>query len=149
VAKLPAILKKYEGKTGSLIPILQELQADKGYLAADDLEKVSLGTGVPLSEIYSIATFYSQFALARQGRHTIRICTGTACHVKGAQKVLTAIREELGLKEDGPTEDYLFTVETVACLGSCFLAPAITIDNEYYGKLTPEKAVEIIKEFKE
>ncbi|MFA5867038.1 MAG: NAD(P)H-dependent oxidoreductase subunit E [Actinomycetota bacterium] len=148
MAKLAAILEKYEGKSGALIQILQELQADKGYLPADDLKKVSRGTGIPLSEIYSVATFYSQFALARQGRHAIRICKGTACHVKGAQQVLAAIREELGVKEDGPTEDYRFTVETVACLGSCFLAPVITIDEEYFGKLTPEKAVEIIKGFK-
>lgn len=149
MASTETIIKKYENSKGSLIRILQEIQAERGWLPEKDLVKISGVTGVPLSEIYSVATFYSQFALARQGRHTIRVCTGTACHVKGAQQVLAAIRDELGVKEDGPTEDYMFTVETVACLGSCFLAPVVTIDEEYYGKLTPEKAVEIIKGFKE
>ncbi len=143
------IVKRHKGTRGSLIKILQEIQTLRGWLPEKDLVKVSDLTGVPLSEVYSVATFYSQFALARQGRHTIRICTGTACYVKGAQQVLAAVRNELGVKEDGPTEDYRFTVETVACLGSCFLAPVMTIDEEYYGKLTPEKAVEIVKGFKE
>ncbi|MFH1736882.1 MAG: NADH-quinone oxidoreductase subunit NuoE [Actinomycetota bacterium] len=143
------IVKSYKDRPGSLISILQEVQASRGFLPEAELTKISRMTGMPLSEIYSVATFYSQFSLERQGRHTIRVCTGTACHVKGAQQVLAAIRKELGVKEDGPTEDYRFTVETVACLGSCFLAPVITIDEEYHGKLTPEKEVEIIKGFKE
>ncbi len=148
MAKLAAILEKYEGKPGALIPILQELQADKGYLPADDLVKVSQGTGIPLSEIYSVATFYSQFYLEKRGRHVVRVCRGTACHVKGGHAVLKAVEQELGVCDGETTEDYSFTLETVACLGACFLAPVLVVDGDYFGRLTPDKATAILKNIK-
>jgi NADH-quinone oxidoreductase subunit E len=148
VAKLTAILEKYEGQPGSLIPILQELQALKGYLPAEDLVKVSRGTSVPLSEIYAVATFYSQFYLEKRGRHIVRVCRGTACHVKGGHAVLKAVEHELGVGDGETTEDYSFTLETVACLGACFLAPVIVVDGDYFGRLTPDKAASILRNMK-
>jgi NADH-quinone oxidoreductase subunit E len=148
VAKLTAILEKYEGQPGSLIPILQELQALKGYLQAEDLERVSRGTGVPLSEIYAVVTFYSQFYLEKRGRHIVRVCRGTACHVKGGHAVLKAVEHELGVGDGETTDDYSFTLETVACLGACFLAPVIVVDGDYFGRLTPDKATSILRNMK-
>lgn len=148
MAKLASILEKHVDKPGALIPILQELQADKGYLLADDLEKVSRGTGVPLSEIYAVATFYSQFYLEKRGRHVVRVCRGTACHVKSGHAVLKAVKHELGISDGETTEDYAFTLETVACLGACFLAPVLVVDGDYFGRLTADKATSILKNMK-
>jgi NADH-quinone oxidoreductase subunit E len=145
MAKLAALLEKYQGQPGALIPILQEVQSDKGYLPAADLEKISRGTGVPLSEIYAVATFYSQFYLEKRGRHVVRVCRGTACHVKGGHAVLKAVEHELGVGDGETTEDYAFTLETVACLGACFLAPVMVVDGDYFGRLTADKAASILR----
>lgn len=144
---IQAILKKYKDNPGSLISILQEAQESYGYLSEKILRQVSSETKTPLSEIYGVATFYSQFHLEKRGWNTIRLCRGTACHVKGGKEVLRAIEKELGVTVGETTDDYKFTLETVACLGACFLAPVMMINREYFGRLTREKAVNIIKQY--
>jgi NADH-quinone oxidoreductase subunit E len=127
-----------------LIPLLQEIQDSYGYLPAPILQEVSRRTGIPTSRMYGVITFYSQFCLSPRGRHTIRACRGTACHVRGARSVAETISRQLGVGEGQTTPDNNFTFETVACLGTCFLAPAMMVDNDYYGLLTPDKVRSIL-----
>lgn len=143
---LESILKKYKGAEGALIPILQEAQGLYGYLPAEVLESISRALDIPLSRVYGVATFYSQFYLSRRGRHTVRVCRGTACHVRGGKNVLKAVGQALGVGENQTTPDYQFTFETVACLGACALSPVLLVDKKYYGKLTPSKVEKILKQ---
>ncbi|MBP2653170.1 MAG: dehydrogenase subunit [Firmicutes bacterium] len=145
--KLESILKNYEGKESDLIPILQDIQAAYGYLPEDVLNKMCEKTGMFQTQVMGVATFYSQFRLQPTGEHVIKICFGTACHVNGAEKVADALADELKVKFGGTTEDGKFTLETVACLGCCSLAPVIMIDEEAYGRLTPDSARNIIREY--
>jgi len=128
-----------------LIPLLQRLQDEYGYLPKDVIFEVAERTTLPASRMFGVATFYSQFHLKPQGRHTIRCCRGTACHVRGGKEILDTIRKDLGIEEGETTKDRRFTLEGVACLGTCFLAPVIMIDNDYYGCLTPGKTLSILK----
>lgn len=132
---------------GDLIPLLQRLQDAYGYLPKEVLAEVSERTNIPLSRMYGVITFYTQFSTTPRGRHTIRCCSGTACHVRGAKGVAEAILQELGIEAGGTTEDGRFTFENVACLGTCFLAPAVMVDDEYFGQLTPAKARDAIKNY--
>jgi NADH-quinone oxidoreductase subunit E len=134
---------------GALIPLLQRLQDAYGYLPPPVLMEASRLTRIPASQMYGVATFYAQFHLEPHGRHTIRVCRGTACHVRGGAKVLEAIRAELGIDDGEATEDMFYSLETVACLGSCAMAPMMVIDNRYYGRLTPSEAVRAVAEFRE
>jgi NADH-quinone oxidoreductase subunit E len=122
-----------------LIPILQKIQAAYGYLPPSVLTAMSDRTGIAASRIYGVATFYEQFHLEPHGRHTIRCCRGTACHVKGGQGIIRAVRRILGIQEGETTKDMEFTFETVACLGACALAPVMVVDGVYYGKMTSRK----------
>ena len=132
---------------GELIPILQKIQGVYGYLPASVLMAASSRTGIAASRIYGVATFYEQFHLEPRGRHTIKCCRGTACHVKGGRDIIHAICEMLGVDEGGTTEDMRFTVETVACLGTCFLAPVLMVNNDYYGHLTPNKVRDLLENY--
>ena len=131
--------------SNDLIPILQEIQNRYGYLPADVLAEMSDRTSIPASQIYGVATFYEQFHLAPHGRHTVRCCRGTACHVRGGTELIDAITRQLGVQPGQTTEDTRFTFETVACLGTCFLAPVIMVDNDYYGHLEAGKIKEILE----
>ncbi len=142
------ILKKYEGKKGSLIPILQAIQEEYGYLPEDILKQVSVETGIPTSQMFGVATFYTQFRLQPRGKYTVRVCHGTACHVSGAQQLTEAIEFELGIKDDETTKDKLFTLEAVACLGCCSLAPAMVVGDDTYGRCTPDKAGKILQKIR-
>jgi len=132
----------------NLIGALQEIQAKFGYLPRSALEKISQRTKIPLSRIYGVVTFYAQFYTEPRGRHTILCCRGTACHVKGAPRVIDTVRQELGIDEGESTPDLLFYLETIACLGTCFLAPVMMIDNEYFGNLTPRKVESILRRYR-
>jgi NADH:ubiquinone oxidoreductase subunit E len=131
----------------SLIPILQKIQDVYGYLPAEILLEVSKRTGLPVSRMYGVATFYEQFHLEPRGRNTIKCCRGTACHVKGGREVAEAIERELGIEEGQTTEDMRFTFETVACLGTCFLAPVVMINNDYFGNVSASRIKTIIKRY--
>jgi NADH:ubiquinone oxidoreductase subunit E len=145
--ELDKILEKYEGEAGGLIPILQEVQRIYGYLPEEILTYISECSKVPLSKIYGIVTFYAQFSLVPRGRNTIKICLGTACHVKGAKRVLAKLEEALGIKVGGTSSDLKFTLEIVRCLGTCFLAPVMMINRDYFGKLTPDKVGKILEQY--
>ena len=136
------------GDTSQLIPLLQKLQDAYGYLPQEVIERLSERTGIFASQIMGVVTFYAQFRLEPIGKHVVRICFGTACHVIGAENVADAICRELEVALGETTEDRLFTVESVACLGCCSLAPVIMIGDETYGRLTPDTAREVIREFR-
>jgi len=131
----------------NLIGALQGVQQRYGYLPHEALQQISSRTRIPLSRIYGVVSFYAQFYTEPRGRHTIRCCRGTACHVKGAVRVLSAVEKRLGITEGETTKDLTFHLETVACLGTCFLAPAMMIDEQYYGKLTPHRIETILRSF--
>lgn len=138
-------LWRYDGKPGELIPLLQSAQAHFGYIPRQAIKYISEVTKIPESDIYGVITFYSQFRMQPMGRHVIRLCAGTACHVTGAQTLAQTIEDELGIEVDGTTEDGIFTLFTVACLGCCSLAPAMLIDDETYGQLTPAGVRKILR----
>lgn len=143
---LDKILEETQGEEGALIPVLQKTQEHYGYLPAEALVRISEKTGIPLSRIYGVATFYSQFYLTRRGKHIIRQCDGTACHVRGAAKITETIQKELGVRPGGTTPDYRYTFEVVYCLGACGLAPVAVVDDKVVGRLVPEKMSQILKE---
>ncbi|MDD4223390.1 MAG: NADH-quinone oxidoreductase subunit NuoE [Candidatus Cloacimonetes bacterium] len=149
-SKLDALLPTYEGKKGSLIPLLQAAQNLEGYLSRPVLKHISEKMQVPAAEIYGVVTFYSMFRLEPQGRHTIRVCKGTACHVSDADGIKDALIENLKLEgERMTTADMQFTLVEVACLGCCSLAPVIMIDDQTFGKLTPEAIPGILDRFRD
>jgi NADH-quinone oxidoreductase subunit E len=143
------IFDHYEKKDkSSLIPLLQEVQAIYGYLPEDALQEISDYVGLPLSRVYGVATFYNQFRLTPLGKNVIRVCRGTACHVKNSANILYSIETELGIQAGQTTRDKLFTIETVACIGACSIAPVININEEYYGRVTTKEIPKIIKKFR-
>ena len=145
--ELKKVIEKYKKQPGGLMPILQEAQSIYSYLPIEVQQMIADGMGIPLSEVYGVATFYSQFSLTPKGEHIISVCLGTACYVKGADKNLEAIEEELGIKSGECTPDGLFSIEACRCLGACGLAPVMTVDGEVYGKCTPKSAVQIIRSY--
>lgn len=132
---------------GDLIPILQKVQKHYGYLPQDVLMEISRLTSIPASRIYGVATFYEQFYLEPHGRHTIKCCRGTACHVNRGSEIIEAISKAIGAAPNQTTEDMRFSFETVACLGTCFLAPVIMVNDDYYGNLEPEQIKGILDKY--
>ncbi|RJQ50821.1 MAG: NAD(P)H-dependent oxidoreductase subunit E [Actinobacteria bacterium] len=132
-------------KPGSLIPMLQKTQDLYGYLPVEALVAISEASRIPLSKIYGVVTFYAQFSLEPKGRHLIRVCRGTACHVRGGKSALTMAKRVLGIEDGETTPDMQFTLETVACLGACALAPVAVVDGTYYGKITAQRLEKIIR----
>ncbi len=137
------------GQEGRLIPLLQKAQAEDGYLTPGKLLQIHRETGVPLTQIYGVATFYAQFRFEPVGRHLLRVCHGTACHVSGAQDLSEAVHDHLGVGSGETTPDREFTVETVACLGCCSLAPVVMIDETTFGNLTPQGVKKVLKKFRQ
>ena len=142
---LEKVVDEFGGKSGTLIPMLQRAQEIYGYLPPQVLKRISEKTGIPLSQIYGVVTFYAQFYLTRRGKCIVRQCDGTACHVRGAGKIVDVIEKELGVKAGETTPDYKFSFEVVYCLGSCGLSPVAVIDNKVMGRLVPEKMVQILR----
>jgi len=128
----------------NLIGLLQEVQDRLGYLPAPALQQISRRTRIPLSRIYGVVSFYAQFYTEPRGRHTIRCCRGTACHVRGGKKVIDTVRNVLGIEDGETTEDMMFSFETVACLGACALSPVVVVDGVYYGKAAPRRIEEVL-----
>jgi NADH-quinone oxidoreductase subunit E len=147
--KVCRILEQHGYRAAGLIPILQAIQHEYQYLPEEILTFVATSLDVPPARVFGVATFYAHFALEPKGKHVIRVCDGTACHVKHSLPILSALHEKLGTSEKQKTSgDALFTVETVACLGACGLAPAVVIDEQVYGAMTPERAVALVDEIK-
>jgi NADH-quinone oxidoreductase E subunit len=136
------------GDRSSLIAILQDVQTVYGYLPESALQQVAEHVHMPLSSVYGVATFYNQFRLKPIGKNVIRVCRGTACHVKGSENILSALEMELNVKAGGTTRDKLFTLETVACIGACSIAPVVNINDEYYGRITIRELPKILSKFK-
>lgn len=145
--KVNNILSNYKYNESNIIQILDEVQKEYNYLPRKALEYISQKLEIPLSKIYSIATFYSTFSLTPRGKHFITVCMGTACHVRGAPIILNRIEDRLGIKAGMTTEDRMFTLETVNCLGACALAPIVVIDGNYYGQVTSQKVTSILDKY--
>ncbi len=147
---LDKAIEKFGNKESSLIAILQTAQENYRYLPAEIFPYLATKLSLPEAKIYGVATFYENFSLEKKGTYVIKVCDGTACHVRHSIPILEALRLELGLSETKKTtDDFMFTVETVACLGACSSAPAIALNNEIYPTMTPESAVELVKSLKE
>ncbi|MBT3878126.1 MAG: NADH-quinone oxidoreductase subunit NuoE [Candidatus Scalindua sp.] len=131
----------------NLIAILQQTQDEYGYLPKSVMKEITKLTDVPLTRIFGVVTFYSQFTLTPRGKHAIKICNGTACHVRGVDEVKEKVKEHLSVTEGETTADFQFTLETVACIGTCFLAPVMMVDDRYFGKLTTDSVTDIVKEY--
>jgi NADH-quinone oxidoreductase E subunit len=145
--KFNLILKDYKGQKWSLIPLLQEVQEEFGYIPPETIEPIAAALHLFPSEVQGVITFYAQFSLKPKGKYVIRVCRGTACHVRGGRTILRIIEREMGLEPGQTTEDYQFTLETVACLGACFLAPTMMVNKTYFGRLSPPKINSILKQY--
>lgn len=141
--QLERLLDEFQagGHDGAVIPLLQRTQDLLGYLSRPALRLISKKTLIPLSRLYGVATFYAQFRLKRRGRHLVRVCDGTACHVRGAGKSIEALGKSLGIEPGATTPDYKLTLEIVYCLGSCGLSPVALVDDKVYGRLQPDELV--------
>lgn len=149
LSKLEPVFKRYKDVVnGALIPVLQDAQDVYGYLPVSVLEVISTHLEVPISQVYGVVTFYAQFHLDPRGKHIVRTCQGTACHVRGAGKILDALKESLGIPPGKATEDLQFTLETVACIGACGLAPVIMVDQDTHGRLTPLAIPDILDKYR-
>ncbi len=149
VASLEPILKKYPNAgRDALIPILQEVQEAHGYLSKEAVLEIGRHLSLPASKIYGVATFYNQFRFQPQGRYHIQVCRGTACHVKGSAAVLEACKQALKIEPGHTTKDGLFSLEVVACIGACGLAPVISVSGEFYAAMTPDKVKDILNTYR-
>jgi NADH:ubiquinone oxidoreductase subunit E len=146
--KLQQVIDRYKDEKGALIPVLQQAQEIFGYLPLKVQEYISEGMNVSLQEVYGVSTFYAQFTLEPQGEHNIGLCMGTACYVKGAKLILEKVQEELGIKVGQTTGDRKFTLNATRCLGACGLAPVMMIDEDVYGRLTPDRVPEILNKYR-
>ena len=147
LSRLDEIFQRHREEVGALIPILQETQELYGYLSEEVLNHLGKRLHIPTSRIFGVVTFYAQFYLTPRGRHTVRVCRGTACHVRGGKNIRKAVQQFLGIEENETTPDSKFTFETVACLGACALSPVLLVDKNYYGKLTPAKVEKVLKQY--
>ncbi|WP_366922908.1 NADH-quinone oxidoreductase subunit NuoE [Metallumcola ferriviriculae] len=146
--QLDAVFEKYRGMNGALIPVLQAAQDVYGYLPKEAMERIARELKLPFSKVFGVATFYSQFHLDPRGENIIRVCLGTACHVRGGAGIFGKVKEVLGVEDGETTEDLKFTLESVACIGACGLAPVMMVNDDTHGRLTPDKIPEIIDKYK-
>lgn len=147
-AKLDPIVEKYRGKKGVSIPLLADIQKTVGYIAEEAVEYVSRKLDLPAAELYGVATFYAMFRMQPEGKHVVRLCRGTACHVQGSARIGEQLQRHLGIAEGETTSDGVFSLQYVACLGCCSLAPVMMVDGEVHGRLTPEKAVDVLESYR-
>lgn len=146
--KLDEIIEDYRDRKWALIPLLQEVQDEIGFIPPESIEPIADALSMFPSQVQGVVTFYSGFSLKPKGRCVLRVCRGTACHVKGSRAILRLVKKELGLEEGETSSDYQFTLETVACLGACFVAPTMTVNRDYYGKLNPKKVMSVLGEYR-
>ena len=147
-SRLKSIIEKHRGEKWGVIPLLQDIQETFGYVPPESIEPIAEALNVFPSQVQGVITFYADFTLKPKGKYVIRICRGTACHVKGGRSVLRLMKRELGLNEGETSPDYQFTLETVACLGACFLAPSMMVNRTYFGKLSPPKVSSVLGQYK-
>lgn len=147
--KITGVLERFpRARRDALIPLLQQVQECEGYVSESAIQAIGTHLGLPASKVYGVATFYNQFRFKPVGRYHIQVCRGTACHVKGSAAVLEALQFELGIPPGGTTGDGMFSLEVVACIGACGLAPVISVNGEFHAALTPEKARTLLNELR-
>ena len=147
--RLASVVEKYRGKEGIAIPLLADVQREIGYVAEEAVEYVSGELGIPAAELFGVATFYAMFRFQPEGKHVVRLCRGTACHVQGSGLIADQLERHLGIKDGETTPDLMFTLQCVACLGCCSLAPVMMVGDDVHGRLTPEKAVNVLEKLRE
>ncbi len=147
--RLAAVLAPYRGQKGALITALQKTQEHLGYLPEEAFTEIAKILGISANEAYGVASFYAQFRFERQGEHRIQVCQGTACHVRGSHKITEALEKELGIESGQTTPDFKFSLERIACFGSCALGPVMVIDKNIYGKMTVDKAKKLLDQYRE
>jgi len=145
--QLLPILEPYRGHKEALIPVLQKVQGEVGYLPEEAISEIAHFLGLSKSRIYGVASFYAQFRFERQGENKVKVCQGTACHVRGGRRILEAVIQQLGIQPGGTTEDYKFSLERVACFGSCALAPVMVMNKTVYGRMNTTKAREVLDQY--
>ncbi len=139
------ILSSFAGNANEVIPMLQAVQNKMGFLSEEAIRDIADYTGLPESKVYGTATFYSQFYFSRRGDRSVKVCLGTACHVRGGMQVMDALEREMGIKAGDTTPDYKFSLERVNCVGSCALAPVVMVDDDVFGRLEPKQAKEVLE----
>ena len=147
LTKLDKILSKYKGQEGVLISVLQEVQAEFGWIPREAIKRIADALKVSLGRVYGVLTFYAQFYLTPRGRNTVRACRGTACYIRGAKSVLRTIEQTLGIREGETTNDFKFSLETVACLGACAMGPVMVVNRTYFGKMASRKVEAILRQY--
>ncbi|MBN1380054.1 MAG: NAD(P)H-dependent oxidoreductase subunit E [Deltaproteobacteria bacterium] len=147
IEKLDNIIAKYKDKPGGLIPVLEEAQMELEYLPIPVQKRVALGLNLPFSRVYGVVTFYSFFTMEPRGKHTVRVCLGTACYVRGGKAIAEVMEKNLGVQEGGTSADRMFTYETVRCLGACGLGPVVVVDDDVHGRVKPAKVKEILSQY--
>ena len=147
LTKLDKILSKYKGQEGVLISVLQEVQAELGWIPRETIGRIADALKVSLGQVYGVLTFYAQFYLTPRGRNILRVCRGTACYVRGGRSVLRTVEQTLGIKEGKTTSDFKFSLETVACLGACAMGPVMVVNRTYFGKMAPRKVETILRQY--
>lgn len=145
--RLEEIVNRYKGDSCSLISLLQDIQETFGYIPPESIESIAEALGLFPSQVQGVITFYAGLSLEPKGKYIVRVCRGTACHVKGGRSILRVVKKELDLDEGETSPDYKFTLETVACLGTCFLAPTLMVNKTYFGKLSPPKVTSILMQY--
>lgn len=146
--RLAPVIEKFRGKKGSTIALLSSIQKTFGYLPEEALDSVSRYLNIPTAELFGVASFYSMFRFQPEGKYVVRLCRGTACHVQGSWLIGEQLQRHLGVKEGGTTEDGMFSLHFVACLGCCSLAPVMMVNGVVHGRLTPEKAVNVLESYR-
>ncbi len=147
VVKLETIIAKHKAKQGGLIPVLEEAQVALEYLPISVQKKIARELNLPFSRVYGVVTFYSFFTMTPRGRHTARVCLGTACYVRGGKALADALRKEFGVEERGTTPDRKFTYETIRCLGACGLGPVVVVDADVHGRMKPSKIKDMLSQY--
>jgi len=147
LGEVDAIIERYRGKPGALIPVLEKVQDVLGYLPAAIQHRVAQGLNIPVANVYGVVTFYSFFTMVPRGKHVIRVCLGTACYVRGGKQILERMSEALGIQPGECTPDRLFSLETVRCLGACGLAPVVVVDEDTHGQVKPAKIAHILAQY--
>ncbi len=148
ISQLNKIIEKHKGKPGGLIPVLEEAQVVLEYLSVSVQKKIAKELNLPLSRVYGVVTFYSFFTMTPRGKHTVRVCLGTACYVRGGKAIAETLQREFGIAEGETTADRMFTLESVRCLGACGLGPVVVVDDDVHGRVKPSKVREILNQYK-
>jgi NADH-quinone oxidoreductase subunit E len=145
--ELTTILEEYRGEKGALIPILQKVQGKLGYISEEAISQIAKYTSISESEIFGVVSFYAQFYFTKRGKHTVKVCLGTACHVRGGERILDELKRELNVEAGGTTKDDKFSLERVACFGSCALAPVMVVNKDVYGRMTIAKSKDKLSQY--